>query len=285
MKWIKRYRMEVLLLAPLMLYILGFTVVPVLRTIIMSFQDKATGKWTLGNYQYLFSRPEFSDAFWNTVIITVVGLVLEIAIGLIIALALRAIAKGKGFFRTLTMIPMGVPTLVSGVTLLYIFASTGGYLNEVLYDLKILDVPIDWASGGFRTLMMVVFADMWKVMPIVILLLLAGLEAISEDVYEAAKIDGANAWQTFWRVTLPLLRSSITMAVILRAIDAFRIFELPLILAGRNTPVLATYAYTEYSSYNNPFTSGAAATILLGLIIIFIVLYMIFVERKGGDVQ
>ncbi|GAX89508.1 carbohydrate ABC transporter permease [Effusibacillus lacus] len=284
MRWLKRYRMETLLLAPLVIYILGLTVVPVLRAIVMGFQKKGTEEWTLDNYRYLFSRPEFSDAFWNTLIITVVGLSLQIAIGLIVALSLKHITKGKGIFRTLTMIPMGVPTLVSGVTMIYIFA-TSGYLNELLYDLKLSEVPIDWAAGGFSTLMMIVVADMWKVMPIVVLLLLAGLESISDDVYEAAKVDGATPWQTFWRITLPLLRPSITMALILRAIDAFRIFELPLVLAGRNTPVLSTYAYTEYGTYNNPYTSGAASTILLLMIVAFIFLYMFVVERKGGDVQ
>lgn len=284
MKWLQRYRLEVLLLAPLMVYILGFTLLPVLRTIMMSFQEKETGAWSLENYKYIFSRPEFSDAFWNTVIITLLELALLFVVGLIVALALKHVTRGKGFFRTLTMIPMGVPTLVSAVTLTYIFASSG-YLNELLYDLGLSQVPVDWAAGGFKTLLMVVLADMWKVMPIFILLLLAGLESISEDVYEAAKVDGANAWQTFWRVTLPLLKPSITMAIILRAIDAFRIFELPLVLAGRNTPVLATYAYTEYSTYNNPYTSGAASTILLLLIVLFIILYIVVVERKGGGAQ
>lgn len=284
MRWIRKHPWETLMLAPLVLYILGFTLYPVIRTIALSFQEKGSGQWTVANYQYIFARPDFSDAFWNTVIITVVGLFLQIVIGLVIALALKAVLKGRGFFRTLVMIPMGVPTLVSGVTLLYVFATTG-YLNELLFRLGLITVPIDWAAGGFRTLMMIVLADMWKVLPIIVLLLLAGLESISEDVYEAGKMDGANSWKMFWNITLPLLRPSITMAVILRAIDAFRIFELPLVLAGSTTPVLSTYAYTEYSTYSNPNTSGAASTVLLLLIVFFIFLYMLVVERKGGDVR
>jgi len=284
-KWLRRYKLEIILIAPLMIYILGFTFLPVVRTIMMSFQDRTTGEWTTGNYQYLFDRPEFLDALTNTLFITFVGVASVVVTALVIALSLKSVMKGKGLFRTLVMIPMGVPTLVASVTLLYVFATTGGYLNEVLYDLGISEVPIDWASGGILTLLMIVIADMWKVLPIVVLLMLAGLESIDEEVYEASRIDGASSWQAFWRITLPLLKPSITMAVILRSIDAFRIFELPLVLAGRTTPVLSTYAYTEYSTYNNPHTSGAAATLLLLLIVLFIILYMVFVERKGGDVR
>ncbi|WDU83158.1 carbohydrate ABC transporter permease [Caloramator sp. Dgby_cultured_2] len=118
-------------------------------------------------------------------------------------------------------------------------------------------------------------------MPVVVLLLLAGLESIPSDVYEASAIDGASKTQTFFYVTLPLLKPSITMTMILRAVDSFRIFELPKILAGRVTPFLATYAYDEYS-YNNLNASAAASTILLLIIIIFMVLYFRFVDRGEG---
>lgn len=133
---------------------------------------------------------------------------------------------------------------------------------------------MDWASGGFKTLLMVSIADMWKVTPLVILLLLAGLESIPDEVYEASNIDGATVWQTFKYVTLPLLKPSITMALILRAIDAFRIFELVLVLAGRATPVISTFAYDEYNNYANAYTSAAASTILLLIIAVFIVSYL-----------
>ena len=173
---------------------------------------------------------------------------------------------------------MGVPTLVAGNTMLLIFGQTG-YFNELLFRLGIVDTQPFWLGGGIETLFVIIIADMWKVLPLTTLLLLAGLESINEDVYEAASVDGSSTRNTFWKITLPLLKPSITMAVILRAVDAFRIFELPLVMSGKNTPVLSTFAYEAFRR-NDFGLSGAAATVLLGIIILFIILYMFIVERK-----
>ncbi|MHB9144976.1 MAG: carbohydrate ABC transporter permease [Symbiobacteriia bacterium] len=281
-RFLKRHGFEVLAVLPLSLYIFGFTLLPVLRTIRLGFTDSGTGGLTLAHYRELFGHGQFGQALTNTVVITLLGLTFELLAGLVLALILSRPFRGRGLFRAVLLVPMGVPTLVAGVTLLYIF-DTSGYLNELLFRLHFIAQPIDWASGGLRTLLMVVFGDMWKVTPLVVLILLAGLEAIPESVYEAAAVDGATAWQTLTRITLPLLRPAITMALIIRAVDAFRIFELPLVLAGRYTPVLSTYAYSEYN-YGNFNTSGAASTILLAIILIFVVGYFFLVERGRGDV-
>lgn len=280
MKFIKKYYFELLLILPLAIYILGFTIVPILKTILLSFQDKNTGAFGFSTYQYLFAKKDFNMAIFNTIAVTIVGLTFQLVVGLFIAMALKYNFKGKGLVRSLVLLPMGVPTLVSGVTLLYIFG-TQGYLNELLYKLGIITKPIAWTSGGIKNIFVIAVADSWKVLPVVVLLLLAGLESIPTDVYEASAIDGASKTQTFFYVTLPLLKPSITMTMILRAVDSFRIFELPKILAGRVTPFLATYAYDEYS-YNNLNASAAASTILLLIIIIFMVLYFRFVDRGEG---
>ena len=275
---IRRLRPEWLLLLPLAAYILGFTLLPVLRSIMLGFTtDK--GAFTLDNYRQLFQNTQFLTALRNTLAITALDLTLAMTLGLGLALILTREFRLRGMFRSLMMVPMGVPTIVSGVTLMYIF-DTSGYLNELLYRLGLIQLPIDWAAGGLRTLLMVVFADLWKVTPIVVLLMLAGLESIAEELYEAAAVDGATGWQAFMRVTLPLLKPAITMTVILRGVDTFRIFELPLILAGRVNPVLATFAYTEYNQYHNSNTSGAAASFLMALILVCVVLYLVLVERE-----
>lgn len=275
----KRYKLETFMILPLILYMFYFTLTPIINTITMSFKDDDTGAWTLGNYQEIFTNINFTTALFNTLFITIVGIVLQIGIALIIALLLNKEFKGKGFFRTLMLVPMGVPTLVSGVTLLFIFGQTG-YFNELLFRLGVVDTQPFWLGGGIDTLFVIIFADMWKVLPLTVLLLLAGLQSISKDVYEASSIDGASAWQTFWSVTLPLLKPSITMAVILRAIDSFRIFELPLVMAGKSAPVLSTFSYEAYR-HSNYGISGAAATILLGIIVLFIIAYLFIVERKN----
>ncbi len=136
-------------------------------------------------------------------------------------------------------------------------------------------------AGGIRTLLTVAIADMWKVLPIVTLIFLAGLQSIPEDVYEAASVDGATKWQRFTRITLPMLGPFLTMAIILRAIDAFRIFELALVLAGRVEPVVGTYIGGRYlPPTSDPFTSASASMILFAMIMVFIVAYLKFVAKR-----
>jgi len=277
LKHIKKYYLEILFVIPLVLYILGFTLVPIIETILMGFKDRYTGEWTLDTYIKLISKPDFGQAVFNTISITFIEILIQIPIGLMIAMVLKKKFRGRGILRSLVLMPMGIPTLVSGVAMLYVFG-TQGYLNELLYRTGFIDVPISWTSGGLRSLLVVAVADCWKVLPIVVLLLLAGLESISNDYYEAASIDGSSKWQTFKYITLPLLKPTITMTVILRAVDAFRIFELPQVLVGKSLPVLSTYAYEEFT-YNNLNASGAASTILLFIIIIFVILYLKFVDR------
>lgn len=282
--WLRRHAFDVALVAPLVLYIVGFTLVPVLTSIGYSFVDPATKAFpSLANYSAMFAQGDFHEALRNTLLITAIGLTLEMGAALLLALMLTKEFKGQGVVRSLLLLPMGVPTLVSAVVMSYIF-SLSGYANELLYRLG-AGAPVVWTGGGFTTLMTVVFADMWKVTPMVMLMLLAGLNAIPEEVYEASDLDGATAWQRFTLITLPMLRPAITMALVLRAIDAFRIFDLTLVLGGKTTPVIATYAYYEWSAYNNPYTSGAGATVLLVMILVFVLGYLRLAERGQEDVS
>lgn len=189
------------------------------------------------------------------------------------ALILSQNFRGRGAFRAILLISLGVPTIVAAANMRYIF-DMSGLLNETLLRLGVLHVPRDWTRGGIPTLMIVIAADMWKVTPLVMLILLAGIEAIPQELYESARIDGAGRWKEFWKITLPLLRPSITIALVIRGIDAFRIFELPLILVGRTEPVMSTYAYFEYFEAINPNTSAAAGTILLIMILVTIIAYL-----------
>lgn len=277
---LKKYRLELIFILPMTLYIFGFTLLPIFKTIMLGFQDNLTGEWTLKVYESVFQKPDFLRAIVNTVGVTIIGLSIQMSLGLLVAMVLKQTFKGKGLIRSLVLMPMGIPTLVSGVTLLYVFG-TQGYLNELLYRLGLVTVPVNWTSGSIRSLVVIAFADTWKVLPVVVLLLLAGLESISKEVYEAGGMDGATKWQIFRHVTLPILKPTITMTVLLRAIDQFRIFELPQILVGKAVPFLATYAYEEYA-YNNLSASGAASTILLILIVLFVAVYLKYVDKGEG---
>lgn len=278
--FLKKYWFEIVLVLPMSLYILGFTIAPIFQSIGMGFQDSATGTFTLDNYKYLFGRPNFIKSITNTIFTALVSLCFQLVLGLGIAMVLKMTFKGKGIVRALVLMPMGIPTLVSGVIALYIFGSSG-YLNEVLFRIGLIQTPIDWTSGGIRGLLVVILADTWKVLPTMILLLLSGLESISGDLYEAGSIDGATAWYAFKKITLPLLKPTVTMALLFRAVDAFRIFELPQVLVGQSIPFVATYAYEEYSM-NNINASGAASTILLAIILIFAFLYIKFIDKGDG---
>jgi trehalose transport system permease protein len=293
--WFKRHQFEIWLTLPLIAYVLALTVAPIVSTFRLSFTDGTAGGFSLANYETIFGARVFRDAVINTLIVAAISLVLELGLGMIIALTLHATFRGRGFVRTIALVPLGVPTIVAGAVMLLIFARAG-YLNSLIFlvqDLVNLLPGVEWTYqpigwtvlGGFSTLFVVAIADMWKVLPIVILIFLAGLQSIPEDVYEAADVDGATKWQRFSRVTLPLLVPYITMAIILRAIDAFRIYELALVLSGQIEPVLGTYIADRYlPPTNDEYTAAAASVVLFVIIMIFIVLYLRFVAR-GGRVQ
>jgi trehalose transport system permease protein len=284
--WLRKYRFEIVLVLPMLVYVFSLTVLPILDTVLISLGRNTPDFLTFSYYQTVFGSEVFRAAILNTVIVALLSLTLELGVGMGIALALHVRFRGRGFFRTVTLVPLGVPTIVSGAVMLLLF-SRSGYLNVLLANLA--DVipgwsyePIGWTTqGGITTLFVVAVADMWKVLPVITLIFLAGLQSVPEDVYEAADVDGATKWQKFIRVTLPLLIPYITMALILRAIDAFRIFELALVLADPIEPVLGTYIGNQYlPPTSNPFTAAAGSIVLFAMIMVFIVLYLRFIGRR-----
>jgi ABC-type sugar transport system permease subunit len=282
---LKGQGLKALMLLPLCLYLLAFTALPVISCLVMSFTDAGLQLFpSWENYRLLFRDSQFLLALRNTLWLAGLGVSLQLFVGLGVATILHKLSRGRGLVRTIVLTPLGVPTIVAGVIFTYVFGSAG-YLNELLSRLGVISTPIDWTQGDWLSLGVLLVADLWKVTPLITLILLAGLETIPESALEAAAVDGASGWRQFWYITLPLLRPSLTMAVILRAIDAFRIFELPLMLTGKSTPVLGTLAYSEFYEYDNPFTSAAAATLLMGLIAICLMSYLGLVARRDSEVS
>ncbi|MDQ4149900.1 MAG: sugar ABC transporter permease [Actinomycetota bacterium] len=291
--WLGRHRFEIALSLPLVAYVVLLTVAPIVDTFRISLSGTRGEAFpSLAAYRSIFESSVFRSAFVNTIIVALLSLALELLVGLATALAINARFRGRSLVRTLIMIPLGVPTIVSGAVMLLLFARAG-YLNSLLAgaaDLVNRIPGVDWSfmplswtvAGGWRTLFTIAIADMWKTLPIVMLIFLAGLQSIPEDVYEAASVDGATKWQRFTRITLPMLIPFITMAIILRAIDAFRIYELALVLAGRVEPVLGTYIGSRYlPPTSDPFTAASASIVLFVLILAFILAYLRFVARGG----
>jgi trehalose transport system permease protein len=273
-------------------YLLALTAAPILETLRLSLSSPLDGGLpSLGRYRALLDSDVFRAALRNTVIVVLLSLVLEIGLGLLLALTLHRRFPLRGLIRTLVLMPLGVPTVVSAAVMLLVF-SRAGYLNALLLGvadaLGALGIawpyqPLGWTvTGGWPTLFTVAVADTWKVVPVVTLILLAGLQAIPVEVEEAAQADGATGWRWLLHVVLPLLAPYMTVAVILRAIDAFRIFEVALILAGRVEPVLGTFIWSRYAPpVSDPFTAAAAAVVLFVLILAFVALYLGLVLRRG----
>jgi trehalose transport system permease protein len=277
----KRNALEIAMVAPFTLYVLFFMLVPVVQSIYFSFVRSGTSEITLDNYRDIFNRSQFNDAFINTLGITAMGVTMEMVFGMVIALMLSRQFGGRGLFRSIVLIPLGVPTLVAGAAMLY-FIGFNGSLNEFLLDLGIIDVPVYWQQSGVRGMFVIALSDLWKATPLVVLILLAGLESIPGDVYEAAGIDGATGVQKFFHHTIPLLMPSITMALILRAIDAFRIFDIAMVIAGQSIPVMSSFVYFDYRA-GNTNTASAAAVILLMMIVVFVIAYIFFVARRSEN--
>jgi trehalose transport system permease protein len=295
LRWIRRHRVEVALAVPLFAYLLGLTVAPILDTVRLSLTAPSGGPFpSLESYRAVLASDAFRRAVVNTVAVALLSLALQLAVGLGLALALHARFPLRGVVRAVVLLPLGVPTVVAGALMLLLFTRSG-YVNAVLFHLadwlSLLPgvewrfAPPSWTvAGGWRTLVILAVADLWKVLPVVTLILLAGLESIAAEVWEAAAVDGATGWRRFRRVTLPLLVPWITLAVVLRAIDGFRIFELALVLAGRVEPVLGTYIWSRYGPpTGDPYTAAAAAVVLFGLILAFVGLYLGLVARRAGD--
>ncbi len=276
--FLKKNGFNIILVVPLIVFVFSFTIIPIIKTIILGFQDQNTSQWTLNNYKYVFERGVFLESISNTLIISAMGLVLQMTVGYALASMLRKNFVGKGLARTLVMLPMGIPTMVSGVAMLYLF-SLSGYVNEVLFRLNAITIPIDWTATKLKSMCVVAVADSWKVMPLVVMLFLSGLESISRELYEAANVDGAGTFAKFRYITMPQLKATVTMTVLTRLVDLLRIFELPKVLLGQSTPFLGTIAYEEYSYGNNAY-SAVASTILLLIIMAVVAAYMLIFERE-----
>jgi trehalose transport system permease protein len=289
--WARAHGLELALVLPLVLYLLALTAAPILETVRLSLSSPGDGRFpTLAGYRMLLGSDLFRAALRNTVAVALLSLALEMSLGVAVALTLHQRFPLRGVVRALVLLPLGVPTVVSAAVMLLIF-SRSGYLNAAL--LAVADAlgwlgvewafrPVGWTvAGGWPTLLAIAVADTWKVLPVVTLIVLAGLQTIPEEVEEAARVDGATGWRRYRHVVLPLLVPYLTVAVILRAIDAFRIFEVALVLAGRVEPVLGTFIWSRYAPpVSDPTTAAAGAVVLFVLILGFVGLYLVWAARR-----
>jgi multiple sugar transport system permease protein len=236
------------------------------------------------NYTEAFSSPEFWQAAWVTFLFTIISVGLELAIGLGMALAMHEAFRGRALLRTVVLVPWAVLTVVSAITWRTIFEPNLGLAPQVLSALSLPGADVVWLGTEGYSLGVMVLADVWKTAPFMALLLLAGLQVIPDDVYDAAKVDGATALQRFRRITLPLLAPAILVALIFRTLDALRIFDLPYVLTrgANNTTTLSLLAHQELTS-NRLIGYGSALSVLTFVIVMGV--SFMYIRTVGGNIR
>ena len=232
----------------------------------------------LGNYIRAFGQPDFWYAIQRTLYFTVFSVGLELGLGLLFAILLNERFRGNLAARITMILPWALLTVANGVLWAWILNPTYGVFNTLLVDMGILQAPKSWLSDTFWTMNMIILADAWKTVPNMTLLLLAGLQPIAYDLYESADVDGATRWQKFRYITLPLLRPVILVAVALRTIGAFRVFDIIYVLTGNGGPadstkVISFYNYDQAFHYLFFGYGAAISWIITAFMLVMIVIY------------
>ncbi|NJM83177.1 MAG: sugar ABC transporter permease [Tabrizicola sp.] len=291
----QRQRAAFWFLAPMLLALLCVAAWPLLRTIWFSLTDTSLnnlygGEW-IGFDNYLSIRVLESgrviyrgtlvdaawwNAVWNTVRFAVTSVFFETLLGLIVALVLNAEFKGRGLVRAAILIPWAIPTIVSAKMWAWMLNDQFGIINDILLGFGLIDQKIAWTASPDTAMTAVLIVDIWKTTPFMALLILAGLQMVPRDIYEAARIDGVNPVKVFFRITLPLIRPALMVAVIFRMLDALRIFDLVYVLTPNSA---ATKTMSVISRENmidfDKFAYGAAqSTLLFAIIAVFVSVYI-----------
>jgi multiple sugar transport system permease protein len=258
-------------------YPIGYAVVLSLQELDLRFPDEG-GFVGLSNYGTVLSSSLWWQDVFNTTFVTVISVALELVLGMIIALVMHKAIFGRGTVRTAVLIPYGIVTVVAAFAWQFAFTPDTGFVNELPF---IADDKA-WFGERFSSFAVIIMAEVWKTTPFMALLLLAGLVTIDDGVYEAAKVDGATAWQRFWKITLPLMKPAILVALLFRTLDAFRIFDNIFIMTGgaQNTESVSILGYNQLIERLN-LGLGSAVSVL----IFFSVFLIAFLFIKGFGVK
>jgi multiple sugar transport system permease protein/N,N'-diacetylchitobiose transport system permease protein len=265
-----------LLLAPAILTVFGVILYPLYRTVLVSLfdvrsaLDPSPAFVGLGNYAEMLASPSVWASLGRTLYFTGASLVVELTLGLGLALLLNAPMRLRWLFRTAIVIPWALPTIVNAAMWKGIYNAQYGALNAALSQLGVIHDYVPWLSEPWRAMNLVILADAWKTTPLVAFFLLAGLTSIPSELYEAAEVDGLGWWKRFRAITLPLLVPAISIVVVLRTVEAFKVFDIIYAMTrggpANGTAVISYYTYqTAFSDQS--FGIGSAMAMLIVLII------------------
>jgi trehalose/maltose transport system permease protein len=288
----RQARIGWVLLIPALAVVALVAIYPLGKTIYYSFtnQEFLQGieptKWVgLENYRTLWHDSIFRHAIWETVRFTLITVAFEFVLGMIIALVVNSSFKGRGAMRAVMLVPRAIPTVVAAQMWKWMYDDVYGVINDAGVRLHILSHSHAWISEPSTALASVCAVDIWKTTPFVALLLLAGLQVIPRDLYEAADVDGASKVQQFWRITLPLLRPAILVALIFRTLDALRVFDVFYVFFQNrpDTQTMAIYAQSTIVG-DGHVGYGSAVSVAIFLIIgLFVVIYVTAMRVAGDD--
>ncbi len=269
----RKNRLGYFFMLPSMLFIVLLILYPVCSTIYTSFFDFRTQTWTQGmqfNGLNNYVRAINDAHFWTTVRWTLgftsISVAFELFIGMLLALLMKQQLPGQGIIRTTVLIPWVIPTIVSGV-LWKQFFNRSGIINHLLLSLGLIPEAVHWLDKIPTSRLALLVADIWKTTPYMALLLLSGMLMVSEYYYEAAKIDGAGRWQSFWHITLPMIKPAMMVALMFRIISALRVYDLIVSITSGGpaggTETLSMYTINTYFTYGNLGYGSALAVIML----------------------
>jgi ABC-type sugar transport system permease subunit len=286
-------RLGLMLAAPAIVTILLIAVIPLAGTVwdslfrlSLRFENAPRPFVGLDNYISVLTDDAWYNALSVTGLVAGVSVAAELVLGMIIALLINRSFRGRGIVRAAVLVPWALTTVVSAKMWAWIYDGRYGVANDLLMRLSLIESPIIFLVRPEVTIWAMIGAEIWKTTPFMALLLLAGLQLIPGELYEASALDGASRWQTFWRITLPILRPTILVALLFRTIDAVRMFDLPRVLTnggpGKSTETVVLYTYnTMFTSLN--FGYGSTLAVMIFLIVMFI--SFIYIKVLGAPTQ
>ncbi|MBF60000.1 sugar ABC transporter permease [Halomonas sp. FeN2] len=301
---VRRQRVKAawLFLAPMLIALTLVAGWPLVRTFFLSFTDASLSDlgaanligfenylvYEDGRWYGVLADSVWWQSVWNTVYFSVVSVSLEVVFGVIVALILNAEFKGRVIVRAAVLIPWAIPTIVSAQMWAWMLNDQFGIINHLLMSVGIIDAPIAWTANAAYSMWAVIMVDVWKTIPFVALLVLAALQMLPKDCYEAAEVDGIHPLRVFFKVTLPLITPALMVAVIFRLLDALRVFDVIYVLTSNSTSTMSmsVYARQQLVEFQDVGYGSAASTLLFLIIALATVAYL-YVGRKqiqlGGD--
>jgi trehalose/maltose transport system permease protein len=259
---------------------------PLARTIYFSFTDATLATIEdarlvgLDNFLYLLRDPVWWQAAQNTLIFAVASVGIETMLGLVIALLLSAELRARGLLRAAILVPWAIPTIVSAQLWRWMYNDLYGIVNAALLGIGIIDEPKAWTADPNYALAAVVAVDVWKTTPFMALLILAALQMLPRDIYEAAEVDGIHPLRVFWKITLPLIWPALMVAVIFRILDALRVFDVIYVLTANSRETMSMSIYArQYLIDFQDVGLGSAAASMLGAVIALVVAIVVTVGR------